>query len=385
MAYAVDASSNVLGGSVVHIPQAGNSPNVVKNRSSFPSTAVQRGDSHITYGLDVFTTDPTHVSWHEENEISYDKTNSVLNDHVATLIEAVGENMIYNWVHGLKLVNGSYVSDAIPTANIFPTTGDAAAVNGEDGQEGTRRAFSYKDVQSVQAKMNKAGVPKTGRYAMVESYMYQQFIDSLSANQMAAFQGAADLANGVVGRFAGFSFMERASVLAFDAAGALHLPGEALEEGSDLACLFWQMESVEKAAGDIKPFQDVDSPTYYGDIFSALVKMGGRCRRQDWKGVYAIKQYNTSPAAALSFVPTALAENLLAAGEAVNLIVTASGAFTVSIPEAATWLTSQISGNGVILTAAASGVAVRSAIVTLTLNADESKTQNITITQASGL
>ena len=84
LACAVDESSNVLGGSVVHIPQAGTSPSVVKNRSSFPGTIVQRGDSHITYPLDVYTTDPTHVTWHEENENSYAKTDSVLNDHVAT-------------------------------------------------------------------------------------------------------------------------------------------------------------------------------------------------------------------------------------------------------------------------------------------------------------
>lgn len=291
LAHAIDASANVLGGSVVHIPQAGNSPNAVKNRKTFPATVVQRGDHFITYPLDVYTTDPTHVSWHEENEISYDKTDSVLNDHVQTLIELVGDVMLQNWVRGLKQnSNGAYVADIIPNANIIPTTGVASAVNPEDGQTGTRKAFTYKEAQTVQAKMNKAGVPKNDRFAMLESYQYQQFIDSLSANQMAAFQQSADLENGIVGRFAGFNFMERASVLAFNAEGTLHNPGEALDATSDLGSLFWQKSSVEKAMGDIKPFQETDSPTYYGDILSALVKCGGRCRRSDWKGVYVVKQ-----------------------------------------------------------------------------------------------
>jgi len=290
LACAVDESSNVLGGSVVHIPQAGTSPSVVKNRSSFPSTIVQRGDSYITYPLDVFTTDPTHVTWHEENENSYNKTDSILSDHVATLAEAAGDWMIYNWVKGLKLNAGSYVADVIPSTNIINTTGAATAVNTDDGQTGTRLAFTYKELQLAQAKMNKQNVPKEDRYAMIESYQYQQFIDSLSANQMAAFQAAADLANGVVGKFAGFSIMDRSNVLSFTTGGVLNVPGAALAATDNLGSLCWQKLSVAKALGDTKPFQQTDAPAYYGDIFSALVKFGGRCRRGDWKGVMVIRQ-----------------------------------------------------------------------------------------------
>ena len=138
--------------------------------------------------------------------------------------------------------------------------------------------------------MNKSNVPKEDRYAMIESYQYQQFIDSLSANQMAAYQASADLEKGIVGKFAGFNIMERSFVLAFAANGTLHVPDEVLDATSNLASLCWQKSSVAKAAGDIKPFQNVDDPQYYGDIFSALVKFGGRCRRQDWKGIIAIIQ-----------------------------------------------------------------------------------------------
>lgn len=288
---ATDESAFVLGGSVVHIPQAGKSPAVVKNRKTFPATAVQRGDSFVTYPLDVFTTDPTHVTWHESNEISYDKTDSVLNDHVATLIEVAGDNLIFSWVRGMKPNGaGGFVEDTIPSTSIIKTTGAAVAVNPDDGQTGTRKAFSYKELQTAQAKMNKAGVPKKDRYAMLESYMYQQFLDSLSVNQMAAFQATADLSKGICGEFAGFKMMERATVLAFSQAGALNVPGAALQATDNLASLCWQKGSVAKAKGDIKPFQDTDNPTFYGDIFSALLKLGGRCRRADWNGVIAIMQ-----------------------------------------------------------------------------------------------
>ncbi|MEG0012460.1 MAG: hypothetical protein RR706_09905, partial [Muribaculaceae bacterium] len=62
----------------------------------------------------------------------------------------------------------------------------------------------------------------------------------------------------------------------------------------NVGALCWQRDSVAKAQGDIKPFQEVDSPTYYGDIFSALVKFGGRCRRQDWAGMVVIAQGATA-------------------------------------------------------------------------------------------
>lgn len=285
LAFAIIETAFVLGGAVVHIPNAGASPTVVKNRSTFPATAVQRTDSFVTYALNVFTTTPTFVTWHEENEISYDKTDSVLNDHVQTLMEAVGDDILYAWVTGIK---SDGTADSIPAANIIKTTGAAVAVT-EDGQTGTRKAFTYTDLANAQAKMNKMNVPKSDRYALLESYQYQQLINSLSSNQMAAFQQTADIANGIVGRLAGFNILERSSVLAFNDNVPV-APGTALSANSCLGALCWQKDSVALALGDIKPFQDDDNPQYYGDIFSAAVKAGGRCRRQDWAGVIAIVQ-----------------------------------------------------------------------------------------------
>lgn len=285
LAFAIIETAFVLGGAVVHIPNAGASPTVVKNRSTFPATAVQRTDSFVTYALNVFTTTPTFVTWHEENEISYDKTDSVLNDHVQTLMEAVGDDILYAWVTGIK---SDGTNDTIPAKNIIKTTGSAVAAT-EDGQTGNRKAFTYADLAKAQALMNKMNVPKTDRYALLESYQYQQLIDSLSSNQMAAFQQTADIANGIVGRLAGFNILERSSVLAFNGNTPI-APGTALGADSNLGALCWQKDSVALALGDIKPFQDDDNPQYYGDIFSAAVKAGGRCRRQDWAGVIAIVQ-----------------------------------------------------------------------------------------------
>lgn len=286
-----DESKYVKGGSVVYIPQAGAKPEVVKNRAFGAATAVQRGDSAIMYGLDVFTTTPTAITHAEANEISYEKTDSVLGDHTDTLAEQIGDELVYNWIKGVKpAVGGGTTVEYLPSSRQIPTSGAATAVNAEDGQTGTRKAMTYKEMQKMQAKFNKDNVPKQNRYAMLESYMQQEFLDSLSGNQMAAFQASADLENGIVGKFAGFSILERSSVLALTSGGVFRLPGEALAATDNLASVFWQKDSVTKALGDTNLFQDMGNPLYYGDIHSGLVKLGGRCRREDWKGVGLVVQ-----------------------------------------------------------------------------------------------
>lgn len=47
---------------------------------------------------------------------------------------------------------------------------------------------------------------------------------------------------------------------------------------------------VEAAIGQIKMFDDVNNPLYYGDIYSALVRAGGRARWSDGKGIVPIVQ-----------------------------------------------------------------------------------------------
>lgn len=285
---AFDESDMVKDGAVVVIPQAGNSPEVVKNRTTLPATVVQRADTQIVYPLDVFTTTPTLITWHEENEISYNKTDSVLSDHTATLMDAIGSAALYNWVHAYNASNYSDVN--IPETNVIKTTGANADV-AESGQTGQRKSLTWRDIQAAQVMMNKQNVPMEGRYALLESYMYQQLLSSLSQdNMMAAFQQTADLQNGVVGRLFGFTIMQRSEVVNFTSAGQPKVPGEAMSSTDNVGSLLWQRNSVAIARGEIKPFQDLESPQYYGSIFSALVKMGGRCRRSGWEGVIALVQ-----------------------------------------------------------------------------------------------
>jgi hypothetical protein len=288
----VNEDKFVKGGAIVYIPQAGARPNVVKNRASLPAAAVQRGDTAVFYPLDTWSTDPTMITWAEANEISYAKQDSVLGDHTSTLAESIGDEIAYAWVRGFKpAVGGGSTVEYIPVTRQIPTSGASTAVNPDDGQTGTRLAFTYKELTKAQAKFNKDNVPKEERYAMIESYMLEQLQDSFTANQMAAYQQTVDLPNGVLGKFAGFTILDRSSVLAFsNTTNQPILPGQALAATDNIAALLWQKNSVGSSMGTTELFQDMGNPLYYGDIYSGLVKMGGRCRREDWKGVAVIVQ-----------------------------------------------------------------------------------------------
>jgi hypothetical protein len=42
--------------------------------------------------------------------------------------------------------------------------------------------------------------------------------------------------------------------------------------------------------GQNELFEEINSPTMYGDTYSALVRAGGRIKRNDGKGVIALVQ-----------------------------------------------------------------------------------------------
>jgi hypothetical protein len=56
------------------------------------------------------------------------------------------------------------------------------------------------------------------------------------------------------------------------------------------AVVCWQKNSAEAAVGEIKMFQNIEDPQYYGSIYSGLVRSGGRKTRINSEGIGAIVQ-----------------------------------------------------------------------------------------------
>lgn len=275
-----DESDSVLQGSVVHIPQAGAKPTVVKNRTiGVTASNVTRTDTDVTYPLDVYTTDPTLITDAESLEISYDKMGSVLQEHLETLRETISDDVLIKWC--LNLASG----------NILRTTGAAVSTALAPGATGTRLKFLKEDLKRAQTLMNKQSISAEDRYALIPSDLMAQLQED-SDLKLRDYALDINLKDGTIGRLYGFNLMERSATPVFTNAATpvVKALGAASATTDNMSIVCWQKNAVAKALGTIKFFEAVNDPNTYGDIYSALVKMGARSRRTNNEGIVAIVQ-----------------------------------------------------------------------------------------------
>ena len=112
----------------------------------------------------------------------------------------------------------------------------------------------------------------------------------MCANEQRDFLAAYDEKNGVLGRIFGFSVLMRSEVMRYTGNGSPKNWATAGAPTDNAAALVWQRNSVERALGGARFFENLGDPTFYGDIYSSLLRIGGRIRRKDGKGVLAIVQ-----------------------------------------------------------------------------------------------
>ena len=275
--FARKADDYVVGGRYVHIPQAGSASAVEKNRSVLPATVTKRTDTDILYALDEFTSDPRLIE-NAAKILSYNKMDSAMGQDLRAIIQLVAREMLYNWAPAgddyIVLTTGSNTDAHLPDAT------------------GNRKLLELKNLDEAAARMDELDIPDDERYALFSARMHKQFIGLLSATQYRDFSSLMDPKKGIAGEYAGFKILKRSSVLRFaDGATPVVKAVDAANETTDCdGILCWHPMWVERALGQTTIFQDQDNPLYYGDIYSLLVRAGGRKTDADGDGVIAIVQ-----------------------------------------------------------------------------------------------
>lgn len=296
----IDESQYVLQGSVVHVPQAGAPSGVRRNRTQLPATITRRTDVDITYALDEFTTDPRFIPDADKVELSYDKMQSCMSEDMSYLRQVLADAMLYNWrpkyfIKATKAASADYV------------------IHGT----GVRTGVCVDDFVKAKAVFNKWGIPKKDRFVLLPTEMYNQICDDVRNNNNDNLLTAIyDPTNGSLAKLEGFAIIERQTALLASNSLLSSVTGqkyfkftsdhdltytpedyEAIEQGGmnaeNTACavgLFWQKNMVRRALGETKMFENTGDPTYYGDIYSFLNRMGGRKSRGDGKGVLGLMQ-----------------------------------------------------------------------------------------------
>lgn len=272
---AFNADEYVNQGKTVHIPQAGAPSGVKKNRTELPATVAKRTDTDVTFVLDEYTTNPICIPHADTVELSYDKRESVLRNDKLKLADEVALSFIDAWSPAATRcieTTGAEVDAYTPKAT------------------GKRKGLCKADVLALMTKFNAEDIPQEGRYLLLDAYMYSQLLADLTQSENMAFLACADAANGIVGKLFGFNVMTRSTVALYDATKTKKA-WSAKGAATDLAAaLAWHEQSVCRALGEVKAFENEGDPTFYGDIYSFLVRAGGRILRSDNKGVAAIVQ-----------------------------------------------------------------------------------------------
>ena len=281
------SSDNIINGTIVHLPQAGDPSGVVKNRTVFPAPVARRTDSEVLYKIDEYTTNPIWIKDAENKEYSYDKRRSVLDQDVANLSEEVAEGMLTNFI-----VSPVGTNTTLPTSSILETSG-AVVASGLTGSTGNRKAYSLGDLQKLRNFLIKQKAWNEGNMnvLLTPDAAVQMFPaeSAITATYMAAVT-ETERRSGIMYKAQGFNIFVRSAVYTLAADKTFKAYGSVVSATDSEGIFAWNKNMVEKAIGNTEAFEDLKNPVYYGDIYSFLVRMGGRARRKNFEGLVVMKQ-----------------------------------------------------------------------------------------------
>ncbi|WP_241694091.1 hypothetical protein [Capnocytophaga canis] len=284
----VDAG-NILAGKVVHLPQAGAPSKVVKNRQTLPAEVKQRKDAEVLYSIDEYTTDPVHIPYADTVELSYDKRRSILDQDIANLSDEVAEGMLTNII-----VSPVGNNKSLPQKNILLTESSVQVNPSLEGATGKRKAYNINDLQRMRAmfKRGQKSWSENNMYALLtEEAMIQMFpADSVTTATYMQSVTEQERREGVVLKCQGWKILTRGTVYHMGNDKSFKAFGAVVTATDTEGCLFWNKNMVEKAIGTTQIFERLNDPTYYGDIYSFLVRVGGRARRAEFEGVGVLMQ-----------------------------------------------------------------------------------------------
>ena len=265
-------------GSVVHVPAAGTAPATVRNRSSLPATVTSRTDAMVSYSVDSRSTDPVVVPDLEAFQLSYDKRQSVMGQHLEKLMADAVRDVVQTWspTLGVRLVR---------------TSGSPSTLSLAPGATGNRKAIALADVSNLARKFDEDNMPQEGRFLMLNPAQYYELF-SLDQLLRADVMGRATLPKGAITQLFGFNIMVKPTLPVYSNAATpvLQDVGAATAFTDNLCALAWHKSAVARAIGGIEVYENEKDATFYGDVISASLFAGGCKLRTSQAGVAALVQ-----------------------------------------------------------------------------------------------
>jgi hypothetical protein len=224
----------------LHIPSAGIDPAVLINNTTYPLAVVGREDQDHEITLDVFETENTLVRRPEAIEYSYDKLESVIGQHRATLRKCAASRAAHAYAPEMDGVN----------TPVITTTGAYA---------NTRKRLSFEDILTLKERFDDAEIPLSDRYMI----LHPKHVSDLLLEDVKLFKNLTDVVDGEPFRFAGFGFysFSQMPMYRMDGTTLKKVPYSAVKEATDVfASVAFYAKEVMKADGDIYMYSNVDDP-----------------------------------------------------------------------------------------------------------------------------
>jgi hypothetical protein len=165
------------------------------------------------------------------------------------------------------------------------TTGTARDFEGAT----TRKRLVKANILAAASLLNRQDVPMAGRHALISAdqledlMLIEEFANSDYNSRKALAEGSQESFY-----FMGFQWHVRSKAVLFDSGLTLKAPGASVVPTDFMAAMFWHKDFVRRAEGGVQAFANVNDPEYYGDVVSALVRVGAKEARNDGKGIALI-------------------------------------------------------------------------------------------------
>lgn len=289
---AKNRTGNVMSGAggarVVHIPQAGSVPNVVRNRQNYPIPMVKRSDLDLTYVMDELSSDTTVVFDAEKWELSYSKIPDILKVHINQLNFRAAQNALYRWAG--KNVNETALSKIVVTTG---STFNSATYY--TGLTGNRKLPLVADIASAKTQLindTKKEANPGKRALIMDEVLYNLLLaDTTFASDVAYKKIGAEFNNGDLVKLMGFDIIRTdalGKVTAANVAKDTLDPTVVVATDDNPFMLLVDFDFVHYAKSDAKMFYEADRVDYQGDVMNALTIMGASRERKDDAGVVMI-------------------------------------------------------------------------------------------------
>ncbi len=249
----------------INLAEAGASPSVLIDNTSYPIAVTSRTDTPLELALKTLDTTSTVVKNLEAMELAYDKMASVIYGHKKELFKKAAQLAAWNWAPSSNATN----------TPVFATTGAVADGYGK---------LTFADILTMRKKFDLLDFPDDGRILVLNPIHEGNLI----AEDLQLYKAVMNNNN-----LFGFKVYRTSVTPVYnETTGAKAAWGAEAIDTDTISSIAFHKDEVMKAIGTVEMFAAFKDPAYKGDIMNFQMRFCALSLRS--KAIGAI--YSTLPA-----------------------------------------------------------------------------------------